>query len=205
MLEGNLLAVSATDRDKLKPLEDSLYKGLSLRQMIFLLTDKQGVTPITVPVSGDARAPTFGLDIDMDAAVDKALKQVTAFVVAPVITATVQAVNKRRKRIVAVPFAYGSASLADDTDALVERAAVQFAAHPERMATVLYTLMETVRHLAILVQPVVPGSAEKMLDQLAVPADARRFANLNADNRLVPGTALAKPEPVFPRYVDPDK
>lgn len=136
MVQGNLLTVSATDRDKLKPLEDSLYKGLSLRQMIFLLTDKQGVTALTVPVSGDAHAPTFGLDIDMDAAVDKALKQVTAFVVAPLITATVQAVKKRRKRILAVPFAAGETGLGDNSDALLASAAAQFTADPERMATV---------------------------------------------------------------------
>jgi methionyl-tRNA synthetase len=73
---------------------------------------------------------------------------------------------------------------------------------PERMATVLYTLLEVIRHLAILMQPVVPGSANRMLDQLGVPADARAFAHLGADHRLAPGTALPKPAPVFPRHVE---
>ena len=72
---------------------------------------------------------------------------------------------------------------------------------PERMATVLYTLMEVLRHLAILMQPVVPDSAGRMLDQLAVPADARDFVHLDAAHRLVPGAKLPKPAPVFPRYV----
>ncbi|MDB5407624.1 MAG: metG [Rhodospirillales bacterium] len=69
-----------------------------------------------------------------------------------------------------------------------------------RMRTVLYVLAETIRHIAILIQPVVPGSAEKLLDQLAAPADQRDFAAL-ATGKLVPGTALPKPEGIFPRYV----
>jgi methionyl-tRNA synthetase len=72
---------------------------------------------------------------------------------------------------------------------------------PARMATVLYTLVETIRHVAILLQPIVPGSCERMLDQLAVPADARGFDRLTPEHRLVPGTPLPKPEGVFPRWV----
>ena len=73
---------------------------------------------------------------------------------------------------------------------------------PPRMATVLYVLAETVRHLAILAQPVVPASAARLLDQLAVPADARSFAALGEGGALVPGTALPKPAGVFPRFVE---
>ena len=77
---------------------------------------------------------------------------------------------------------------------------------PERMATVLYVLAETVRRLAILAQAVVPEGAGRMLDQLSVPAtaEARQFACIFSDqDKLVPGTALPKPEGVFPRYVEP--
>jgi len=70
---------------------------------------------------------------------------------------------------------------------------------PERMATVLYVLAETIRHLAILVQPFMPGSAGKMLEQLAVPEDARDFAHLGPRHALRAGVALPKPEGVFPR------
>jgi methionyl-tRNA synthetase len=62
-------------------------------------------------------------------------------------------------------------------------------------------LAETIRHLAILVQPVVPDSAAKLLDQLAQGPDARDFAALAA-RPLVAGTALPRPEGIFPRYVD---
>ena len=70
-----------------------------------------------------------------------------------------------------------------------------------RMRTVLYTLAETIRHLAILTQPFIPGAACKLLDQLAIPDAARRFVALDA-TPLVPGTRLPKPEGIFPRFVE---
>jgi methionyl-tRNA synthetase len=72
---------------------------------------------------------------------------------------------------------------------------------PARMGTVLYTLAETLRHLAILVQPFVPGAARKLLDQLAVPEAARDFAALAAAP-LAAGKRLPKPEAIFPRFVE---
>lgn len=73
---------------------------------------------------------------------------------------------------------------------------------PARMATVLYVLAETVRHLAVVVQPFMPHSAARLLDQLALPADRRSFATLGEGGALKPGTPLPKPEGVFPRYVE---
>ena len=75
---------------------------------------------------------------------------------------------------------------------------------PERMNTVLYVLAETIRHLAVLGQPFMPGSCGRMLDQLAVPEDARTFACLGPGHALKPGTALPKPEGIFPPYVEAD-
>jgi methionyl-tRNA synthetase len=74
---------------------------------------------------------------------------------------------------------------------------------PARMGAVLYTVAETVRRLAILSQPVMPGSMGRMLDQLGVPEDARDFAALGIP--LAPGTQLPKPQGVFPRYVEPEE
>jgi methionyl-tRNA synthetase len=73
---------------------------------------------------------------------------------------------------------------------------------PARMETVLWTTAEIVRRVALLSQPYIPGSATKLLDLLAVPADNREFAHVHADYALVPGTALPVPEGVFPRYVE---
>jgi len=72
------------------------------------------------------------------------------------------------------------------------------AADQERFATVLYTTLEAVRIAALLVQPVMPTSAAKLLDLLGQPADQRDFTAIGT--RLVPGTSLPKPEGVFPRY-----
>lgn len=68
-----------------------------------------------------------------------------------------------------------------------------------RMRTVLYVLAETVRCLALVMQPFTPDSAAKMLDQLEIPEDQRQFNALSADYALKPDTAIEKPEGVFPR------
>jgi methionyl-tRNA synthetase len=73
---------------------------------------------------------------------------------------------------------------------------------PARMGTVLHVLAETIRHLAILTQPFMPQSCARVLDQLAVPAERRSFAALGPEHALAPGTALPRPEGVFPRYVE---
>jgi methionyl-tRNA synthetase len=72
---------------------------------------------------------------------------------------------------------------------------------PERMGAVLYTLAEVIRHIAILAQPFVPQAAERLLDQLAVPAGSRDFAALT-EAPLAPGTRLPRPSAIFPRFVE---
>jgi len=74
---------------------------------------------------------------------------------------------------------------------------------PERMKTVLYVLAETIRQLAILVQPIMPESAAKILDQLCV--SERNFDQLGEAGALKPGTAIPKPEGVFPRLELPEE
>ena len=75
---------------------------------------------------------------------------------------------------------------------------------PERMATVLYVTAEVVRNVAILAQPFMPDSSAKLLDLLGVALDARDFAALGQGGRLRPGAVLPTPEPVFPRFVEPE-
>jgi methionyl-tRNA synthetase len=67
-----------------------------------------------------------------------------------------------------------------------------------RFRTVLYTTLEAVRVAAVLVQPVMPASAARMLDLLGQRQYARDFAALGT--RLTPGTALPAPTGVFPRF-----
>ena len=61
---------------------------------------------------------------------------------------------------------------------------------------------EVLRQVAILAQPFVPSSAEKLLDLLAVPAHERSFAFLGGAHRIAAGSKLPAPAPVFPRYIE---
>ena len=68
----------------------------------------------------------------------------------------------------------------------------------KRMGTVLYVTAEVVRQVAILVQPVMPASAARMLDQLAIAPDARSFVSLGAAGRLTPGRSCRQRSRSFP-------
>lgn len=68
-----------------------------------------------------------------------------------------------------------------------------------RFNTVIYTLVETIRRIAILNQPFIPASMGQLLDQLKVPAEQRCFADLE-ENCMTPGTQLAAPSPLFHRH-----
>jgi methionyl-tRNA synthetase len=72
---------------------------------------------------------------------------------------------------------------------------------PQRMGTVLYALAESLRVIGIVLQPFMPDTMARLLDQLAVPADKREFAALGSGGRLVPGTPLPPPQGLFPRIV----
>ena len=63
---------------------------------------------------------------------------------------------------------------------------------------------EIIRQVAILAQPVMPVSAGKLLDLLAIPAGERDFTALEGGKRIAPGSALPAPQGVFPRYVEPE-
>ncbi len=75
---------------------------------------------------------------------------------------------------------------------------------PVRMGTVLYVTAEVVRQIAILLQPFMPQSSRKLLDLVAAPVEKRDFFALGEAGRLVAGTPLEAPSPVFPRYVAPE-
>jgi methionyl-tRNA synthetase len=71
---------------------------------------------------------------------------------------------------------------------------------PERMATVLYVIMEVLRYAAIVYQPLIPESANTILDQLSIPKNERSFHHLNTTYSIKVGTPILKPEVVFPRF-----
>ncbi len=71
---------------------------------------------------------------------------------------------------------------------------------PIKMAEVLYTLLETLRYIAVMLQPFIPNSASRMLDQLGVPESQRMFKHLTKEFNLTPGSTISQPEAIFPRF-----
>jgi methionyl-tRNA synthetase len=78
---------------------------------------------------------------------------------------------------------------------------------PARMNSVLILLFHCIRYLTILIQPIVPEAAEKLLDQLGIPTDERSFAALSDttwyDHLRASGHRIAPPTPIFPRLEMP--
>ncbi len=68
-----------------------------------------------------------------------------------------------------------------------------------RMNTVLRVLLEVIRIIAFLLQPFMPDTMAKLLDQLGVDQAARQIADL--EPKLQAGAALPAPSGIFPRYV----
>jgi methionyl-tRNA synthetase len=74
---------------------------------------------------------------------------------------------------------------------------------PAKMETVLYVTAEVLHMVGVLIQPVMPQAASKLLDVLNVAEDARAFKDFA--KRLESGRALPAPTPIFPRYIDEEK
>jgi methionyl-tRNA synthetase len=77
-------------------------------------------------------------------------------------------------------------------------------ARRDRVATVLYNCVETLRFLSILVSPFIPGASRKILEQIGLPdgeegkSAEQTFADLEW-GKMPSGVTLGKVEPIFPR------
>ena len=71
-----------------------------------------------------------------------------------------------------------------------------------RMETVLYVLTEVIRNIAIITQPFMPNSAEKILDQVGISDSSRSFKSFGSSEQIIPGSSLPEPFGVFPRILD---
>ncbi len=69
-----------------------------------------------------------------------------------------------------------------------------------RMHTVLFVLVCVLRVVALLLQPFMPASMARLLDQLGVAPAARQFTAL--DEPPAEGTPLPAPSGLFPRFVE---
>ena len=71
---------------------------------------------------------------------------------------------------------------------------------PVRMANVLGVLLEALRGIATVLQPFMPESMARLLDQLGVSDDERLFSALNTP--IPAGRSLPAPQGLFPRYTE---
>ena len=72
-----------------------------------------------------------------------------------------------------------------------------------RMGHVLRVLAELLRVLGVVLQPFMPGTMARLLDQLGVPAEERRLVALEVPMRN--GVVLPAPQGLFPRLVEDDE
>lgn len=79
---------------------------------------------------------------------------------------------------------------------------------PARMEAVLATLYVAIGQLAVAIRPVIPASADALLDQMGLALEERSHAALGGDwySRLrESGFTLAAPRPLFPRLELPEE
>jgi methionyl-tRNA synthetase len=78
---------------------------------------------------------------------------------------------------------------------------------PDRMNAVLMTLFIAIRSLAIAIRPVVPASADAILDQMGVAPNERDYAALKDAGWFAKlaetGFVISQPKPAFPRLEMP--
>jgi methionyl-tRNA synthetase len=74
-------------------------------------------------------------------------------------------------------------------------------ANQDRLGSILYAAAETLRILAVLISPIMPGAAARLWEQLGVPdpLDAQRVPVAARWGQLEPGTKTRKGDPLFPR------
>lgn len=69
----------------------------------------------------------------------------------------------------------------------------------ERLATVLYNLLESIRIAAVLLRPFLPETSDKMLAQLNISVEDNSWDSLSTFGKIRVGTKLGKAEPLFQR------
>ena len=65
------------------------------------------------------------------------------------------------------------------------------------MEVVLFTLVETIRQISILLQPFIPNTAEKILEHIKIPHHERKLKYV--DFILRGNVKISIPKPLFPK------
>ena len=68
-----------------------------------------------------------------------------------------------------------------------------------RLGTVLYTLAESLRFVAVLIEPFMTRTSPKMYEQLGILSELTTWDSLSSFGRTVPGTKVTKGDALFPR------
>jgi methionyl-tRNA synthetase len=68
-----------------------------------------------------------------------------------------------------------------------------------RLGTIMYNLLDSLRLVALLIEPVMPETSGKILDILGCKQEQTTLAGNDQWGRLKPGTEIAKAKPLFPR------
>ena len=69
-----------------------------------------------------------------------------------------------------------------------------------RLDTILYNLLESLRIIAVLITPFMPGTAEKILDHIGISdQDRQTYDSVRKWGQLSTGNALTKIDALFPR------
>ena len=69
----------------------------------------------------------------------------------------------------------------------------------DRMKTVLYVLVEVIRRVAILIEPLVPASSTRLLDTMRCTPDMRTFQSISKNSMIPSGQIISLPTPIFPK------
>ena len=88
-------------------------------------------------------------------------------------------------------------SIASEANAYIDKRA-PWKIDKELMKLVIYKLLEYIRIIGILLQPIMPASADKILNHLQIPIEHRSLECLRNNNTQI--KSINKPEPIFPRF-----
>jgi methionyl-tRNA synthetase len=69
----------------------------------------------------------------------------------------------------------------------------------ERLNTVLYNMAETIRIIAVLIQPFLPNSSRKVFEQYQVAGEGTTWDSIRTFGGMAAGQKIAQSSPLFPR------
>jgi methionyl-tRNA synthetase len=147
----------------------------------------------------DGALPTPGVDTDAELALQKLLVETAAKADSSIRTFEFQT------GIVAVKEFIDAVNLYVTEQQPWVVAKGEDAASQERLATILYTICESLRAIAVLYSPIMPKAMETLWVEIgaAESGASRNFAGVSTWGQLKSGVAITKGESLFPRIEEP--